>query len=342
MTEAMPPNGPGGAFMQSSHAAFAFVKEVSPVLQTANIEALRWRLPKQSDRRMLARVLSQVAKNPLSGPGRLNRENVSNFLHYRSRRFCCLNCNEEGYLLYDCPNLRLRREHGIGILREMLQCRNCFASMRQRALSIALLEFVQAKTNRSYRSIAELAGGGLGAVHVLDTDGFSAISRFLARDESYIFCSCRPDLEWVEEIGRQYYNININSENIDFDDTSFGVVLTSDVMEHVRDSGAAHNEISRVPRVSGAYIFTVPIDEAMEHKHLLVDTSGEADVFLRDPHYHGDPITGQILAYRIFGRELLSELEDLRFRVAFQLIDSEEHLVIAGDVFTALKQESSI
>ena len=51
---------------------------------------------------------------------------------------------------------------------------------------------------------------------------------------------------------------NQNLEALTFPDASFDVVLTSDVLEHVRLDGRAHAEIRRVLKPGGAYVFTVP------------------------------------------------------------------------------------
>jgi SAM-dependent methyltransferase len=207
--------------------------------------------------------------------------------------------------------------------------------MRERSLALALLDHIAARTGVRHGSIAALAQAGLNGVHVLDSDNFSAISRLLRADPAYVRSSYLPDKPFGALIEPNYRNINL--EKIDFGDDSFDVVLTSDVMEHVRDSAAAHAEIYRILRPGGVYIFNVPFDEREEHNVRLVDTSTGEDVFLVPPQYHGDPLTGGILAYRVFGRELVSDLEALGFKVDFRRLDRPERLVMDGDVFIAVK-----
>lgn len=294
---------------------------------------LSWALPIRSNRRFIARTLMQVVRAPATATRRVNVSNIKHFLQYRGARFDCPVCGHESTPLFDFPDIALRREHMIGELRETLQCRQCLASMRQRSLALALLKHWQQRTSVRHESIAALAAAGLGGVRILDSDNFSAISQLLRRDPSYVRCSYLPDKSWGEEIAANYYNINL--ERIDFPDASFDIVLTSDVMEHVRDSDAAQAEIRRVLRPGGAYIFTVPYDEQSEKDIVLVDTSTNEDVFLREPHYHGDPLTGGILAYRVFGRELVDKLRALGFTVHFERIEQPRGLVTDGDVFVA-------
>jgi hypothetical protein len=295
-----------------------------------------WVLPINSDRRMICSLLKQVLFSPTTATARVNFNNIANFLRYRKKDFHCPICGHQTTPLYDFPDLALRREHKIGILRETLQCRECFASTRQRSLALALLDHWFQRTSVRHESIAALATAGLGGIRLLDTDNFSAISKLLRGDTSYIRCSYLPDMSWGSEIEPNYYNINL--ERIDFPDASFDIVLTSDVMEHVRNSDAAHAEIHRVLVPGGAYIFNVPYDEDSDSDIQLVDTSSKEDVYLCEPQYHGDPLTGGVLACRVFGRDLITKLSTLEFRVEFNRIEQLTNLVIDGDVFVAMKR----
>lgn len=294
-------------------------------------------LPIKSNRRMLIRLLKQVLRDPATATARINLTNIANFLRYRKQQFHCPVCGHKTTPLYDFPDLVLRREHKISILRETMQCRECLSSMRQRSLALALLEYWRQRYCVCHTSIAELAAAGLCGVRILDTDNFSAISQLLRCADGYVRCSYLPDIPWGVTLTSNYYNINL--ERIDFENESFDIVLTSDVMEHVRDSDAAHEEIHRILRPGGAYIFNVPFDEHEEMDIQLVDTSGTQDVYLCKPQYHGDPLSGGILAYRVFGRELIRKLQSLGFRVTFQRIEQPASLVTDGDVFVAIRQD---
>lgn len=299
-------------------------------------DLLQWALPMNSNMRMIGRLLKQVLQTPITVSSRINYTNISNFLRYRKYIFTCPICGCRSTPLYDFPNIKLRQEHKIGVLRETLQCRECFGSLRQRSLALALLDHFFDRTGIRHGSIEALAEAGLGGLRLLDTDNFSAISNLFRRTPSYIRCSYLPDSPWGAEIEPNYYNINL--ENIDFEDQSFDIVLTSDVMEHVRNVDTAHVEIHRILKPNGAYIFNVPYDEDSEYEIQLVDTTTDDDKYLCSPQYHGDPLTGGILAYRVFGRDLIAKLSGLGYRVSFRRIEQPANLVIDGDVFVAIKR----
>jgi hypothetical protein len=292
-------------------------------------------IPPNSNRRMLFRALRDTAKQPGTFASRLNVGNFANLLKYRRRTFLCPVCGETARPLYDFPNLGLRREHKIGVLRETLQCSNCLASMRHRSLAVAFLDWLNARCTTRLTSISDMASRGLRGLRILDTDNFSSTSRLLRGSAGYIRCSYIPSKPWGTCLEPNYFNEDL--QHLTFPDGAFEIVLTSDVMEHVRDCDSAHREIFRVLSPGGAYIFNVPFDMNSERDIRLVDTSTHEDVFLCEPQIHGDPLTGGVLAYRVFGREIIVKLQELGFQVQFLLLQQKNHLIIDGDVFIARK-----
>lgn len=292
-------------------------------------------IPRNTNRRMLARALLEVSREPASFGRRFNATNWRNLGRYARMRFTCPICGARSRPLYDFPDVPRRIEHHIGVLRETLQCQICMASMRQRSLAVALLEILAERLGADLDSIAALAARGLGGLRVLDTDNFSAISRLLRSLSGYTRCSFLPHRPFGSQIEPNLYNEDL--QKLTFGNAAFDIVLTSDVMEHVRDCEAAHREIHRVLAPGGAYVFNVPCDFSRPDDLILVDTSTDEDVFLCEPQYHGDPLSGGILAYRVFGRSLVPRLERLGFAVSFRMIKDAEHLIIDGDVFVARK-----
>lgn len=291
--------------------------------------------PVNSNKRMVVRVLREVLQAPRTLRHRFNWANFANFLNYYDHRFECPVCGNEVTPLFDFPDLQRRHEHRIGVLRETLQCRQCFASLRQRSLALGLLSYLNDRCDMKFRSIADVAAIGLGGLTILDTDNFSAMSILLRDVPGYIRCSYIPNRILGAQLGQGYFNIDL--QHIDFANESFDIVLTSDVMEHVRNSDVAHAEIYRILKPAGAYIFNVPYDEKAVEDIQLVDTSTDQDVFLCKPQIHGDPLTDGVLAYRVFGREIVCKLEGLGFKVEFNRIQQPSSLVVDGDVFEARK-----
>ena len=287
------------------------------------------------------RLVARLAVNCLRGRGglsnRLAPENWGYYWRYGGRRFNCNVCGQHTRAFFDFPDLALRREHRIGILRETLQCVCCGATLRQRALASALLRIASTAVGRPIDTISEAADTGFGGLRILDTDAFSPLSAELRTLPNYTTSSYTPDRPFDTEISRNHYNINL--ESIGFSSGTFDLVVTSDVMEHVREIGAAHQAIHRILKPGGHYVFTVPYDEASPTHHQLVDTSGKVDIHLVPSQYHGDPLTGGILAYRVFGRAIHQDLEGLGFSLEFLRIDEPAALIIDGDVFIACKSK---
>lgn len=292
-------------------------------------------LPHFTYRRHCARTLAHAVSGKAGLGPMFDARNWRHFSTYAFRSFVCNVCGRHGKPFFDFPDLERRHSHRIGELRETLQCRGCGATLRHRALATALLELATAAIGRPQASIKEAAAAGFGGLRVLDTDSYSPIARLLRRLPNYLVSSFRPGLPFDHEIEPGHYNVDL--EKMGFDDASFDLVITSDVMEHVRDDDAAHREIARILRPGGHYVFTVPYDDACDDEHLLVDSSGPEDRYLVPPQYHGDPISGGILAYRVYGRSLHRRLAAVGLDASYRLIDDPEALIIAGDVFVAAR-----
>lgn len=268
----------------------------------------------------------------------LNRLNATNFANNRAIQSVTIDCNVCGNhsgLFYDFPNIQKRAEHEIGLLRETLCCKSCGATMRQRVLAHKLLEYISSKAGHSFASLSDYAKTDLG-LRILDTDCFSPLHRILRGKDGYVASMFLPTEKFGVELEPGIYNLNL--ESIDFDDNRFDVVLTSDVMEHVKYDDVAHTEIRRVLDISGAYIFTVPFNPSYKFNRVLVVETGFGEMFLEKPHYHGDPLTGGILAYRIYGKELIDSLKTKGLDVEFEIIDNQKAGIYKGDCFVAIKK----
>lgn len=291
--------------------------------------------PHCSYRRLAVRLGLDWMRGRVALSARLNRENWRRFRTYMRARFRCNVCAGSGTPYFDFPDVHVRREHRISELRETLHCRHCRATMRHRTLAAALLRSLSRRIGRPLASIREAASADLSNVRILDTDALSPISALMRPKPNYWVSSFHPARPFDVELEPRHWNINL--EKIGFADASFDVVLTSDVMEHVRGIDAAHAEIHRILKPGGLYIFTVPYDAGCATHHHLVDTGGPEDRFIVPPQYHGDPLSGGILAYRVFGRALHTDLAALGFQVEFLDLDDPEALIVNGDVFIARK-----
>ena len=203
--------------------------------------------------------------------------------------------------------------------------------MRQRTLASVLLSLLPT----SARSLDQLSLADWPALSVLDTDDHGPLSARMKAFDGYTRSTLEPGVPNGASVPSGATCADL--EDLPFTSNSFDIIMTSDVMEHVRHDDAAHAEIFRCLRPGGTYIFTVPYDGALSRTRRLVDTSGRRDVYLEPPHFHGDPIRGGILAYRIYGPDLLEQLADIGFNVEERRITEPTSGIFDGDVFIATK-----
>jgi SAM-dependent methyltransferase len=76
-----------------------------------------------------------------------------------------------------------------------------------------------------------------------------------------------------------------------FDDDSFDLVITQDVLEHVLDPVRGFREVARTLKRGGAHIFTTPLvnRDKPSQARAKRDPSGSI-VHLSPPEYHGNPV----------------------------------------------------
>jgi SAM-dependent methyltransferase len=128
---------------------------------------------------------------------------------------------------------------------------------------------------------------------------------------------------------------NIDLQAIAFPDKQFDIILSSDVMEHVRDLTAANMEILRCLKPGGVHIFTIPFDEQTTATRTLIDTSSSKDIYLEPPQVHGDSITGGIVAYRVYARDLLDTLRSVGFEANMFSVKARQNGIFEGRYFSA-------
>jgi SAM-dependent methyltransferase len=80
-------------------------------------------------------------------------------------------------------------------------------------------------------------------------------------------------------------------ENMTFEDESFDLVITQDVLEHLFDPEKAFAEIARTLKPGGAHIFTTPLVRKLKPslRSAILDENGEVK-HLEPPVYHANPV----------------------------------------------------
>lgn len=240
------------------------------------------------------------------------------------------------------------------VWRESLTCEHCLTTSRYRSVGRGILRAISEACGIHAESLAELPKQCDRRLRVYDTQ------------PPFYYLTCAyplPDLlratGWIDVCLSQYKPsrpageliaadvTNQNLECLTFPDEYFDIVITSDVMEHVRLDASAHREIHRVLKPGGVYVFTVPHDRRREDTLVRVQVTvpGDpgADVHLLEPEYHGDTNSddgGGVLSYRVYGRDLEATLTGLGFEVQYSRDDLPAEGIMATELYFCRKVAS--
>lgn len=225
---------------------------------------------------------------PVTGAGRREFERTA----YEG---LCAVCGEHGKFV--------REKYAI---RETFFCPNCRASLRHRCQAEAILEWhgdsacgsiADLVTHGSFRELDIYEPGLVGPFRRL----FSTLPSYHV---SYFWGDCA--------IGEERAGIrNEDLMNLTYRDNRFDLIITSDIMEHVRRPYEAFREISRVLKPGGAHIFSIPVLDPLPKKTVYrVDTSGDEDILLLPPRYHIAGTGEKSLVYTEFGEDMMKRLEE--------------------------------
>jgi hypothetical protein len=89
------------------------------------------------------------------------------------------------------------------------------------------------------------------------------------------------------------YKDGIRCEDLErqtFPDESFDLVVSQDVFEHVFEPARGFAEVARTLRAGGAHVFTIPW-YYWKPTEVRAERVGNEIKYLRDPEYHGNPIS---------------------------------------------------
>ncbi|MDA1074799.1 MAG: methyltransferase domain-containing protein, partial [Proteobacteria bacterium] len=113
------------------------------------------------------------------------------------------------------------------------------------------------------------------------------------------------------------------------------LVVTSDIIEHVRKPTAVFKQIRRILKSGGHHVFTVPLQHPLREQSVVrVDTTGPTDRPLQPARYHGDGKGGRSLVYTDFGADIVDMLNKTGFDSSLSV--PETHSAIANRVITVV------
>jgi len=147
---------------------------------------------------------------------------------------------------------------------------------------------LRCRANLRYEMLAQLIrqyGSRLSDMNVVELDPHSPLRPILSKAKEYVrtyyssidtLGSARPDGTRCEDITR-----------LTFADNSVDLIVSSDVLEHVPDLVAAFKETSRVLRLGGIHLFTVPPRDRTQRRAEFIAGKLKHSA---EPEYHSDPL----------------------------------------------------
>jgi SAM-dependent methyltransferase len=270
---------------------------------------------------------------PGSAPGK-NYERFQGMLFHAGS---CNVCGSKTQFFYTDP----------AVYRESLVCRECLTTSRYRSIARGILKAIEDLTDIKAPSLAELQPTVENTMFkIYDTQ-----PAFYWDTSAYPIPDLLAKCQWIEteisvyhphkplgfRLGPNFTNQNL--ENLTFPDNSFDVVVTSDVMEHVRLDNRAHKEIKRVLKPGGVYLFTVPHfrheRESIVRVEIVDPSDPTKDQFLMEKEYHGDAHSEdhRALSYRSYGTDVDEFLSELGFSVDYCRDDFPENGIMNTELF---------
>ncbi len=288
--------------------------------------------PPYSTRRLALDLTRDVLRRPGSARRRINLRNLHHWRAARGMRVTCIVCGHEGHLLDEMLDVTEMVQHRIAPIQETLRCRSCGSRVRDRLFAAAMLDALVARAVIA-PTIAALAEVLPSHIRILVLDPSSALAPFLAGHPGFVCAVQEPGSTGeVDHEGVPHVDLS----HLPFRDRSFHFIVASDALEHVRSLHEAHREVSRCLREIGMYMFTATYDAGVDRTSLVDAATGELIA--------GGPALGgleseDLPAYRIFGRDLLEDLDAAGLAADLVAVRRPDIGVPSGGVFRAVPSE---
>lgn len=266
-----------------------------------------------------AAMLSSAAIRKLTGSRTAAR---GDYLSDEISGFCTL-CGSYG---------RFVRTHLF--VRETYCCEVCGASARERHQAEVLLDRFSGHDSKAIKTLAEEPEFRALKIYELTLKGrFSRYLRQLPHYTQSYYWDDVPPGEYRDGVQCQ------DVMSLTYADSSFDLVISSDVFEHVRRPMIGFQEIARVLRPGGVHCWTVPALYPMREKtHYRLDTSGSTDILIDPARYHSSPSGGKSLVYTDFGTDICEELKKLGLDTEIIRAASENENIVRLITFLSVKR----
>ncbi len=175
-------------------------------------------------------------------------------------------------------------------------CPKCFSQPRHRAIVNAINKFLP---NITFLDVHESSPGGPSADYLKKTCPRYSSSQYFSKVKS-------GETVMVDEVEVLCQNI----ECMTFEDESFDVFITQDVLEHVLNPQKAFAEIGRVLKKGGVHIFTIPWygEYAKSKQRVAIKETDEVE-YLCEPMYHGPSDKGYLVTHD-YGMDIVKMIYD--------------------------------
>ena len=279
----------------------------------------------------VAPIVPQQESQPAKGPSQSTSKKArpgkpSAFCNWDFIRGACNVCGRETRFFFSDEKL----------VREQLICEHCRSTSRYRSVARGVLRAVEERAGVAATALARLPQTGVDhRVRIYETQppfrfevcAYSGPNYLQACDWVALTISAFDDTKPLgSDLGKGIRNEDL--QQLTFADATFDIVITSDVMEHVRLDARAHSQIVRVLKPSGVYLFTVPHNWNWQRTLVRVAVPDPADSALDyhrlPPEYHGDansPGGPGVLSYRAYGRDLERDLVALGLSFSYEKFD---------------------
>jgi len=194
-------------------------------------------------------------------------------------------------------------------IRETYRCTGCKASLREREQALSIIGCYGDLRANTFTEL--VATEGFRRLHIYEP-GTVGPYRRLFKPLPHYFQS-----DYYDEADRAKATPQLPHQSLEalsYDDQSFDLTISSDILEHVRKPLTAFAELYRVLKPGGYNIFTVPLQEPAATKSVArVDTEGAVDVHILPEYYHGNGKGGRSLVYTDFGLDIVDMLNSVGF-----------------------------
>jgi len=207
-----------------------------------------------------------------------------------------------------------------GPAREARPCTRCGGRQRDRDQAQALLSFLSTGREVSLASAVASALRQKRDLRVLEVAYVSPFQPILARLPGYVQAYYWPSGKAGKVGGRTVRFADL--QQLDFPDQSFDAVITSEVMQFVRNEERAHREIRRVLRLGGAHVASIPLDWPFPRAtRELYDHSGDRPAALGEERFFRTPDGGELPLMRRHGADIAPKLREQGYATALRRSD---------------------